>query len=153
MLSLLYVKYFLHEMTMSFSEKSSWVMCISLVFGALFYGHALTSTILYDQDIQLMSLAITYTVIIVAVSIVGHIGAALVGFNDAKAPEDERDKKISIRANSISSYVLGFGAVSGILHYIVLGNGDLLFHLILISLTLSAIVEYAFRIYLYRTVI
>ena len=91
--------------------------------------------------------------IIVAVSIVGHIGAALVGFNDAKAPEDERDKKISIRANSISSYVLGFGAVSGILHYIVLGNGDLLFHLILISLTLSAIVEYAFRIYLYRTVI
>jgi len=135
---------------MSFKEKSSWVMCVSVILGALFYAYALTSSLKNGEAIQLKSITIIYILIIVLASIIGHIIAALTKLKEAEAPEDERDKIVSIQSNSMSSYVLGFGVITGMILYLVIGNGDVLFHFILTSLTLSTIIGYIFRIYFYR---
>jgi len=138
---------------MNFKEKSSWVMCVSVLFGGLFYAYALTSNLKSGEAIQLKSITISYLLIIILASIIGHIIAALTGLKEAEAPEDERDKIVSIQSNSMSSYVLGFGVISGMILYLVTGNGDVLFHFILASLTLSTIIEYILRIYFYRAIV
>jgi hypothetical protein len=136
---------------MSFKEKSAWVMFVALICGAFFYADALADYLIEDDDINLIGIVVLYVVIIVVVSIIGHIIAALTFVKEAETPADERDKIISTRANSMSSYILGFGAVSGIIFYLLLGDGDMLFHFVLASLTLSSIAEYGLQIYFYRT--
>ena len=138
---------------MNFKEKSSWVMCVSVILGALFYAYALTGSLKNGEAIQLKSITIIYILIIILASIIGHIVAALTKLKEAEAHEDERDEIISIRSNSMSSYVLGLGLFSGMILYLVVGNGDVLFHFILTSLTLSTIIEYILRIYFYRTIV
>lgn len=135
---------------MSFKEKSAWVMFLALMAGAFFYANALVDYVIEDDDINLISFVVLYVVIIVAVSIVGHIIAAVTSVKEAEAPADERDKIIAARANSMSSYILGFGAITGILQYLLFGDGDVLFHFVLGSLTLAAIAEYGLQIYFYR---
>jgi hypothetical protein len=135
---------------MSFKEKSAWVMFVSLISGAFFYAKALVDYVLEDDDINLISIVVLYIVIIVAVSIVGHIFAALTYVKEAETPADERDRKIATRSNSMSSYILGFGAIVGAMQYLLFGDGDVLFHFVLVSLTLSAIAEYGLQIYFYR---
>jgi len=128
-------------------------MCVSVVSGALFYALALTHNLKHGEVIQLKSITIIYALIIILVSIVGHIIAAVTGVKEAEAPGDERDKVISMRSNSMSSHVLGFGIIIGMILYLVIGDGDVLFHFILASLTLSTIIEYVFRIYFYPAIV
>ena len=140
---------------MSYKEKSAWVMFVALLLGALFYGNWIygnwgNESAVSSESSPLIGIVVVYVLIVVLISILGHIIAAIGSTDDAEVEEDERDKLIVIRANSMSSHVLGLGAVSGILMYLLGGDGDFLFHLILGSLTLSAVAEYALRIYFYR---
>ena len=94
---------------MSYKEKSAWVMCLALMLGALFYGYAVLGMTAQTAHSPLTGIVVIYVLIIVLISIVGHIIAALVSVDEAEAVADERDKLISVRANSASSHILGLG--------------------------------------------
>ena len=135
---------------MGFKEKSAWVMFTSLSAGAYVYGYAIVKNIDNLYGVPLTAFVIPYILIIVVASIVGNIVAAVTAAAEADEPSDERDEMIAVQSNSASCYVLGFGVVAGLFHYLYSANGDLLFHIVLGSLTLSAIAEYALQIYFYR---
>ncbi len=137
---------------MSFKEKSAWVMCLALAIGALFYGYVvIAASAGLDQPLPpLLPVFVVYVLILIVVSIIGHVLAAITGLNEASVPGDERDRLIASRASHISSYFLGIGVICALLLYLVSYNGHLLFHGVFASLMLSAICEYAMKIYFYR---
>ena len=75
---------------------------------------------------------------------------ALLTPKEANAPADERERPLLDRAGHWSGVVLGAGAVTSLLHFFDHQDGVLLFHMIMGSLILSQIAEYAFQITLIR---
>jgi hypothetical protein len=69
---------------------------------------------------------------------------------EADAPADERERQLITRSSHLSGLVLGFGCISALFHYLVHRSGDTLFHIILLSLLVSTVVEYALQIFYFR---
>lgn len=137
---------------MPFREKTAWVMTVLLVMAGLKYASAVWSqSIALGQtpppDIGLIALV---TLLLVAGAIVAHIIAAAFSPGEADAPEDERDRLVWWRAGNISGWVLGFGAFAGLWHYYFASDGNLLFHIIVVSLVLAQLAEYVLVIVFYR---
>ena len=81
---------------------------------------------------------------------VAHIAAAVMSPRDASAPQDEREKLITLKANSASGYVLATGVVMTI-GVIFLGVKDfLVINLLFFSLVLSEVYKNVNQIVLYR---
>ncbi len=136
---------------LSFREKSAWAM------GAL----ALIITLFYLADVQPISWRTgeappvdRHFIKIAIATIVGSIiiQSVLAARNpkEAEAPADERERLALARAGNHAGFILAFGSVAALLHYLVHANGDLLFHGILISLLVSTIAESALQIFYFR---
>lgn len=137
---------------MSFYEKSAWLMSIALtVCGFVYfrnvYVYSMEAGELIAPSLPLLSL---FTIGVVIFAVIGHILIALISPKEAEADLDEREKSIFDKAGSLSSYVLGFGAIVGLLHFMVLQDGNVLFYIVFASLLLSHICEYVLQILYYR---
>ncbi|MEL6860141.1 MAG: hypothetical protein AAFO74_17290 [Pseudomonadota bacterium] len=137
---------------MAFKEKSAWVMSIALIVAGAFYAWSVF--IIWQAagmvpPPNVLGLAVG-VVIIIAIAIFGHIVAAIGNPMDANAPEDERDRLVVWRAGNLGGLVLGALSMTGLFHFAVLGNGNLLFHMIIGALTLSQLAEYVLTIWYYR---
>jgi hypothetical protein len=137
---------------MSFREKSAWAMALILFAGAIFYFDkvASLSRALGQTAPPMAGLVIAYVVLVVIASIIIMSVLAVSAGKEADAPADEREQIISDKAGNWSGYVLAVPALGALWHYAVNGDGNMLFHLIFLSLMLSQIAEYAFQIALYR---
>ena len=137
---------------MAFREISAWIMVLALLLGGAFYARAVAelSAGLGELAPPALPLVVVYTILLVAVAVVGHIAASVVAYRDAGAPADERDRRIATRASHLSSYVLGAGVVTSLGVYLLSPRGDLLFYLVFASLMLSNLAEYALQILFYR---
>lgn len=138
---------------MAFQEKSAWIMTLALLIGGLFYFGLV---VLISNDMEqlappLLPLIVIYTIILVALAIVGHVLIAIMAPKEANAPLDERERQIQYRAGHWSGYVIGVGVIVSLGSYLFTRNGDLLFYAVFASLMLSALTEYASQIVLYRT--
>jgi hypothetical protein len=89
-------------MEMSFREKSAW---ISLVLIAL-----LLMAFLFNVG-RTFHLQLGILVLFVVLEIVLHIAIAIQSPRDARAPKDERERLIDLRATHIAFYVLLSGAL------------------------------------------
>ena len=138
---------------MAFQEKSAWIMTLALLIGGLFYFGlvVLISNGMGQLAPPLLPLIVIYTIILVALAIVGHVLIAIMTPKEANAPLDERERQIQYRAGHWSGYVIGFGVIVSLGSYLFTRNGDLLFYAVFASLMLSALTEYASQIVLYRT--
>lgn len=137
---------------MGFREKSAWVMMLLLTGLGVFYANKVISStqvlgVTPSPNIRLIAVA---TVILVVGAILAHTIAAAASPEEADAPEDERDRLVLWRAGNISGWVLGFGVFAGLWHFAFLGDGNLLFHILVGSLILAQISEYALQILYYR---
>ena len=137
---------------MSFHEKSAWVMLIALsITTALYISSLLGLSSVAGHLIEpSLPMLIAYTIVLVVISVVGQIVIAILAPKDANSALDERDQGILVKASHWSSFILGFGVVSGLLHYLVFANGGMLFYIVFGSLVFSQIVEYMAQIFLYR---
>ena len=137
---------------MAFREISAWIMVLALLLGGALYVEAVAdlSARLGDLAPPALPLVVVYTIVLVAVAVVGHLVASVLAFREATAPVDERDREIARRASQMSSYVLGAGVVLALGVYLLNQQGDLLFYLVFASLMLSNIAEYALQIVFYR---
>ncbi len=138
---------------MPFNEKSAWIMSVILIVaGASYYSAVATLGAETGQLAQpMMPLVIRYTVMVVALTVVGHIVIAILAPKEANAPLDERERQIVHRAGHYSSYFSAVGVVTSLGYYFFSHSGDLLFYTVFASLMVGQIMEYLIQIFFYRT--
>lgn len=136
---------------MAYREKSAWVMAALMGAAGLYYLQmAIEVSGAMDGTAPPMPVLIAYVVLVVIGSVVAQVTLALSSPKEANAPADERERPILDRAGNVSGYVLAFGAVGSLLHFLSHEDGYLLFHMIMGSLILSQIVEYGLQILFLR---
>ena len=136
-------------MNMSFEEKSVWVEFVSYFIGLGGYlvvaGRMLSNGVsALTPFVPIFAVAVVF---IVAVNIVGHIVAAATSRSDEA---DERDRLIGWRAESGSSWILGFGVIGAITALIFSVGSVWVAHLLLISLFVSEVTKNVLQIVYYR---
>jgi hypothetical protein len=137
---------------MPFREKSAWLMVILLTcVGIAYYALVAKMSAAIGQIVPpLIPLLIAFTIVLAILATGSHILIALLAPKDAVARADERDRAISARAGAWSGYVFAAGIALALGLYLLVRNGDLLFHCVFGSWVLAQLSEYAFEISLYR---
>lgn len=135
-----------------FREKTAWVMAAILIGGAAFYLNMLASAsrALGQTAPPIVGFVIAYVVVIVITSVVMMSALAITSPGEANAPADERETIIAGKAGNWAGYVIVALALGALWHYAVILDGNMLFHLVFLSLMLGQIAEYIFQIVLYR---
>lgn len=135
---------------MSFREKSAWLMALLMTAAGLYYLHIVSGASKVLGETAPPEIVISFVILIVVGSVVGQIVLALSSPKEANAPADERERLIQERAGHWSGLVLATGAVSSLGYFLAYSDGNMLFHLVMASLIVSQISEYAFEIILVR---
>jgi uncharacterized iron-regulated membrane protein len=137
---------------MSFREKSAWIsLFLYLGIYGFYFARVATALSRGQADAaHFLGLFGQSVVMFVAATIVLTVVAAVLAPKDAQAPQDEREKLITLKANSASGTVLAGGVVLviGILFY---GANDFLaINLLFFALVLSEVYKVAAQLVLYR---
>ena len=134
-------------MGVTFKEKSLWiqVVTLSLVFGSYFWALDYTGVDRFPPN--LVSHFIGLLVVLTVLTILGHIFAA--AFNEPEN-EDERDLIIELKATRIKAFLLASSIVITMLTSLTLQNEFVTFHLLLLFLVVSEVVEKAVQLFYYR---
>lgn len=137
--------------SMSFREKSAWVMAVLMIGAGLFYLKlVLAASQPQGAAAAPAGIFAAYTILVVIASVVAQVVLAVLSPREANAPADERERPLLQRAGHWSGTVLGFGAVASLLTFLARADGNLLFHMVMGSLIVSQVAEYAFQIALFR---
>ena len=136
---------------MAFREKSAWVMAALMFAAGLYY---LNVVVAWSRSLGEVApptpVLVGYVVLVVIGSVVAQATLGISSPREATAPADERERPLLDRAGNLSGLVLGFGAITSLLHFLAHENAYLLFHSIMGSLILSQIAEYVLQIVLLR---
>jgi hypothetical protein len=135
---------------MSFREKSAWLMGLLMFAAGLYYLYLVRGASQALGETAPPAVIMAFVVVVVIGSVAGQIVLALSSRKEADAPADEREQLVQHRAGNWSGYVLATGAVCSLGHFLVFGDGNMLFHLVMASLIVSQIGDYAFQILLLR---
>lgn len=134
-------------MSLSFQEKSLWLMFVSLVgvFG-FYFATVLPADAanVMPQQVVLFALAV---VMLVILQIAGHIVIAIV---DRRTETDERDRLIGLKGTRNAGYVLATGVFLALCAAIVTEGNFVFTHLLLGFWVLAQLVEIGSQLFLYR---
>ena len=135
---------------MSFRETSAWITLLSvLVCFGVYFGSLITGAVAAPSfaTLHLLLLCVTGLVIL---QIGLHALAARLTPKDARAPRDEREMLIQIRAQALGYYVL----MAGVLALAIPGHLDFstidLLNFALLALVVAALVVSAAQIIMFR---
>jgi len=134
---------------MPFREKSAWIslVLILVVFGPYFWfvGRALSGQdhVHFGTQFALIGLFIVLEVVL-------HVAIAVQSPRDARAPRDERENLIDLRATRFAFYVLFAGVMMSILslHYPI--SVWVLSQLVLFSVVAAEVVKFGSQIVFFR---
>ncbi|MEM9600962.1 MAG: hypothetical protein AAF926_08060 [Pseudomonadota bacterium] len=136
---------------MEFNAKSAWAMIVALSIAGLFYVVPVLLVLFGAGGVLPPGpLAIGFVVILIVISIIAHVIIALSNVSEATETRDERDRAFLHFAGHWSGIALAIGVIASLLTYLLLAQGDMLFHMILTSLILASLVEYVLIIIAYR---
>jgi uncharacterized membrane protein (DUF485 family) len=96
---------------MPFREKSAWIQLICTVAVWGYYFSTVTLALAAGQSVHFVSLFVGCVIGLVVLQIVLSIVAALFALRDAKAPSDERENLIALKAVRIAFIVLNIGII------------------------------------------
>jgi hypothetical protein len=137
------------QMEMSFREKSAWIslLLIVLVFGPYFWlvGRSFMGLAHVHAGTQFALITL-----FVALEIALHIAIALQSPRDARAPKDEREILIDMRATRVAFYVLFGGALFAIFTMHFRLNVWQLSQMVLLAIVIAELVKFATQIVLFR---
>jgi hypothetical protein len=138
---------------MSFREKSAWITLITLVLLTLFFvTHLPPAWMLNPRPSGFLFHVLTIGVIaFVVIEIVAHVIVALRAPREARAPRDERERLIALKARSIAANVyavLSLGSAFVVIHLGANAGGVL--YCVFLSFIVAQIVNYAARVVYYR---
>lgn len=131
---------------MSFREKSAWFMAALMIATGLYYGWSVAEASRAIGATAPATIAIAYAIWVVIGSIVVQVALAISSPKEANAPADERERLVEQKAGSWSGVILATGAMLALGHFLVRGDGNLLFHLVMGSLIVAQIANYALEI-------
>jgi hypothetical protein len=137
---------------MSFREKSAWISLLLYlgIYGFYFTQVAVAVTRGEAGGGRFLGLFGQSVVLFVAATIVLTVIAAVLAPKDAQAPQDEREKLIALKANSVSGYVLA-GAVVLVIGVLFFGADEFLtINLLFFALVLSEVCRVAAQLVLTR---
>jgi heme/copper-type cytochrome/quinol oxidase subunit 2 len=137
----------------SFREKSAWVTLITLVVLMLFYlTHLPPPWWLNANPSGFMFYVLTIGVVaFVVIELVAYAIMALRAPREARAPQDEREQLIALKARSIAARVYPVLSLGSVLMVIHLGaNEGGILYCVFLSFIASQIVNYAARVVYYR---
>jgi hypothetical protein len=135
---------------MSFREKSAWLMALLMTAAGLYYFQIVRGASRALGETAPPAIVTAFIFVVVVGAIVGQVVLALSSRKEASAPADERERLVQQRAGNWSGLVLATGAVLSLGHFMVRGDGNMLFHLVMASLIVAQIADYAFQIVLVR---
>jgi len=134
-------------MSLSFQEKSLWLMFVSLVGGFTFYFvRVLPSDTVDVLPPQIVSFVLA-VVVLVIVQIVGHIVIAIA---DRRTETDERDRLIELKGARNASHVLATGVFLALCAALLTEGNFVFTHVLLGFWVLSQLVEIGSQLFLYR---
>jgi hypothetical protein len=135
---------------MSFREKSAWLMALLMTAAGLYYLYIVREASRALGETAPPAIVIAFVILVVVSSVVAQVLLAVSSLKEANAPADERERLVQQRAGNWSGLILATGAVSSLGHFMVYSDGNMLFHLVMGSLIVAQIAEYAFQILLVR---
>jgi len=135
---------------MSFREKSAWGMAALLAAAGLYYLWILVAASQAMGATAPAAIAILFTLLVVVGSIAVQVVLAISSPKEASAPADERERLVTFRAGHWSGLLFVTWTVLALGFFLVRGDGNMLFHLILGGLIVSQTAEYALEIMLLR---
>ena len=134
---------------MSFREKSAWIssVLILVLFGPYFWlvGRSLLGEghVHFGTQFEMIG-------IFVVLEIAVHIAVAIQSPRDARAPKDEREDLIDLKATRIAFYVLLVGVVASIFALHVPTRVWTLSQYVLFSVVVAELVKFASQIVFFR---
>ena len=130
---------------MSFREKSAWLMALLMTAAGTYYFYIVRGASKALGETAPPAIVTAFVILVVVSSVIAQIVLALSSPKEANAPADERERMVQQRAGNWSGYVLATGAVAALGHFLVYSDGNMLFHLVMASLIVAQIAEYAFQ--------
>ena len=136
---------------MSFQEKSSWVMLVTvaLVSGAYFAIVASEVDGADVADVNYQPLMLVTVVVLVIVAIIAHAVIAAANPSEADA-SDERDKEINRYGEYIGGYALAVGTLVGLGLAMAEAEPFWIANVFLLGLVVSELVAGTTKVVLYR---
>lgn len=137
---------------MSFREKSAWIILVTLIVvtAAVALELAIPWTLAPQPSPSMFFVLSVAVAIFVLIAVVGHVIVAVRSPREAKAPEDERERLIALKATRIAAYVYGFLSLSSI-YLIHHGANQIgLAYCVLASFVIAEAVNYGARIVYHR---
>jgi hypothetical protein len=99
---------------MSFREKTAWVTLIAFVIVSLMYWfHVRSPFEPHSGPLVLFAMAASIAALVV-IEIVARVVLHLRNPQDARAPMDERERLIDLKALRVAYFVFTFGALGGV---------------------------------------
>ena len=136
---------------MPFREKSAWVMAaLMTAAGAIYVWGAVTASRVLGQAAPPLAPLISFIMLVVIGAIVLQVALAILWPREADSPADERERLIQTKAGAWAGWVLTSGVLAGLAHFLVNGDGTVMFHILFVALIVSQVAEYAFAIFLFR---
>jgi hypothetical protein len=128
---------------MSFREKSAWAMALISGIAGLWYLNTLVAIAAESGTTPApLGLLIRYVIIIVVASIVAQVTLAVITPKEAEAPADERERLVLDRAGSQAGDVLTFGLLVALGWFLMERDGNLLFHMVFLSMLAAQTVQH-----------
>lgn len=132
---------------MAVREIAAWVMVA--LFGVV-GAFCLASILNVGLAAPPQKFAILAAVVTVMGVVVLEVVLAIFFPRQAGAPPDERERLVVARAGHWAGLAFLFGVLPALGHYVVHGNGNIMFHVIVLSVFASGVVEYGAQIILFR---
>ena len=137
---------------MSFREKSAWISLLAnvVIYGAYFVSVA---PALMRGDVGRLSMFGMFaesTIAFVVVIVVLTVMTAVLAPKDASAPQDEREKQISLKGSAAAYYVMAPGVVVALAGAFLGFSGVLVANALFLTLVLAETFKDATQIFLYR---
>ncbi|KUR75577.1 hypothetical protein [Novosphingobium sp. FSW06-99] len=129
---------------MAFREKTAWAMAVVMLLTGLFYAWQVT------RAHALLPALVGYTIVAIVLSIVVHTALALGNPADARAPRDEHERLAIALAGYRSGVALAAMVATSACVFVLVGDGRLLFHLVIGSLIVAQIGTYGQEAWLLR---
>jgi len=134
-------------MSLSFREKSLWLMLASLVAVFGFYFSRALPADGANVGPQQTSLFIVAVVALVVVQVIGHAAIAIA---DRRTESDERDALIELKGTRNGYFVLATGVFASLCAALVTNGNFVFMHVLLAFWVLAEIVSIASQLFLYR---
>jgi uncharacterized integral membrane protein len=129
---------------MAFREKSAWAMAAVMVLTGLFYAWQVA------RADAVLPAFVGYTIVVIVLSITAHIVLALWNRDEAGAPRDERERLASALAGYRAGLALAAMVATSATVFAVIGDGRLLFNLVIASLIVAQAGAYGLEAWLLR---